>query len=572
MAPSAIMPSPDALSLAEQVAQMVVVRTSGHLFDHEIRYPAWEADRATLHHYIADLGVGGVILLGGSAAEVGLKTQELQTLAQVPLLIAADIEEGVGQRFSGATWFPPPMALADIAKRDLPQAEAYAEAMGAVTAEEALAIGLNWVLAPVADVNNNPENPVINVRAFGDTPEIVAALTTAFVRGAQRQGALTTAKHFPGHGDTAVDSHLELPVLPHDGERLQRVELPPFQSLIDAGVDTVMTAHLTIPALDRQYPATLSDRMLTGLLREQMGFDGLIVTDALIMGAITRTYGPYEAAVLAVEAGADILLMPKDPEGCIKAVVEAVTTGRIAPERIADSVERLWRAKQRVASRLSVPPESCHAWEHVPPPPIYLDPFLRPESQHLVTDILTASTTVVGQVPPCDPQHPGDNLILVDSVVDCPFLNRTAPTISLPAQANYQLQLVDHQGCQRWPQDNILRPTLMQIFLRGNPFRGSAAVSPLVQAWLEALLATNHLRGIVVYGSPYALDYLQTQYLGAPSRTVTASAEAPNLSHRNLPYGFSYGQMAAAQHHLLTALGLGTITTERPTQTVAFTD
>jgi beta-glucosidase len=568
MAPSAIMPSPDALSLAEQVAQMVVVRTSGHLFDHEIRYPAWEADRATLHHYIADLGVGGVILLGGSAAEVGLKTQELQTLAQVPLLIAADIEEGVGQRFSGATWFPPPMALADMAKRDLPQAIAYAEAMGSITAAEALAMGLNWVLAPVADVNNNPENPVINVRAFGDTPEIVAALATAFVRGAQGQGALTTAKHFPGHGDTAVDSHLELPILPHDWERLQRVELPPFQALITAGVDTVMTAHLTIPALDRQYPATLSAPTLTGLLRQKLGFDGLIVTDALIMGAITRTYGPYEAAVLAVEAGADVLLMPKDPEGCINAIVEAVTTGRMTQERIAESVERLWRAKQRVASRLSVPPESCHAWEHIPPPPIHLDPFLRPESQRIVADILANSTTVAGQVQPCNPQHPGDNLIVVDSVVDCPFLNRTAPALTLPAQAHYQLQLVDHQGCQRWPQPHTLRPTVMQIFLRGNPFRGSAAVSALIQTWLEALVAANQLRGLVVYGSPYAFAHLKARYL-RPSDDL--ALDATNGCQTLVPHGFSYGQMAPAQHHLLTALGIGKA---RPTATASsvFTD
>ncbi|MEB3289854.1 MAG: glycoside hydrolase family 3 N-terminal domain-containing protein [Leptolyngbya sp.] len=562
------MPSPDALSLAEQVAQMVVVRASGHLFDHEIRYPAWEADRATLQHYIADLGVGGVILLGGSAAEVGLKTQELQTLAQVPLLMAADIEEGVGQRFSGATWFPPPMALADIAQRDLPRAVAYAEAMGAVTAEEALAIGLNWVLAPVADVNNNPANPVINVRAFGDTPEIVAALTTAFVRGSQRQGVLTTAKHFPGHGDTAVDSHLDLPILPHDRERLQRVELPPFQALIRAGVDTVMTAHLTIPALDRQYPATLSAPTLTGILRQHMGFTGLIVTDALIMGAITRTYGPYEAAVLAVEAGADVLLMPQDPEGCMKAVVEAVTIGRIPPERIADSVERLWRAKQRVASRLSVPPESCHAWEHVPPPPIHVDPFLRPASQRLAIDILTASQRAVGQVPTGDEQHPGDNLIVVDSVVDCPFLNRTTPAITLPAQAHYQLQLVDHQGSQRWPQVETLRPTLMQIFLRGNPFRGSAAMSPLVQAWIEALLTAQCLQGLVVYGSPYVLDSVKTQYLSFLPDPGAASESRP---HPRVPYGFSYGQMAAAQHCLLTALGLAS-TVHPPVQPLAFTD
>ncbi len=573
-APCAIMPSPDALSLSEQVAQMVVVRTSGHLFDHEIRYPAWEADRATLHYYTADLGVGGVILLGGSAAEVGLKAQELQTLARVPLLIAADIEEGVGQRFSGATGFPPPMAMAEIAKRDLLQAAAFAEAMGTVTAEEALAIGLNWVLAPVADVNNNPDNPVINVRAFGDRPEIVTALTTAFVRGAQRQGALTTAKHFPGHGDTAVDSHLKLPILPHDLDRLQRVELPPFQALIAAGVDMVMTAHLMIPALDRQYPATLSDRTLTGLLREKMGFTGLIVTDALIMGAITRTYGPYEAAVLAVEAGADILLMPQDPAGCIKAVVEAVTAGRIPPERIAESVERLWRAKQRVASRLSVPPESCHAWEPILPPPLHLDPFLRPASQRLVTDILTASMTVVGQVLPCDPAHPGDNLIMVDSVVDCPFLNRTTPALTLPAQAHYQLQLVDHQGCQRWPQPDTLRPTFMQIFLRGNPFRGSAALSSLIQAWMEALLQANCLRGVVIYGSPYAFDHLRDLLILASVEPSQASGTPPMTM---LPHGFSYGQMSMAQYHLLTALGLGA--SVRPISTVghsspptAFTD
>lgn len=556
MAPSPVMPSPDALSLAEQVAQMVVVRTSGHLFDHEIRYPAWEADRATLQHYIADLGVGGVILLGGSAAEVGLKTQELQTQAPVPLLIAADIEEGVGQRFSGATWFPPPMALAAIAKRDLPQAQAYAEAMGAVTAEEALAIGLNWVLAPVADVNNNPLNPVINVRAFGDTPEIVATLATAFMRGAQGQGVLTTAKHFPGHGDTALDSHLELPKLPHDWDRLQRIELPPFQALIAAGVDTVMTAHLAIPALDPTFPATLSTATLTDLLRQRLGFEGLIVTDALIMGAITRTHGPYEAAVLAVEAGADVLLMPTDPEGCINAVVEAVTTGRIPPERIAASVERLWRAKQRVVSRLSVPPESCHAWEHIPPPPVQLDPFLKPDSQRLVADILTASMTVVGRISPAEAAAPGNNLILVDSVVDCPFLSRTAPALTLPAQAHYALKLVDHQGCQHWPSPDALRPTVMQVFLRGNPFRGSAAVSPLIQAWMDALIGANCLRGLVVYGSPYVLDSLQHQYLSP------AANPAPTLANNNpttaIPYGFSYGQMAVAQYHLLTALGLGT--------------
>jgi beta-glucosidase len=532
------LPCPDLLSLAEQVAQMVVVRASGHLFDHEIRYPAWEADGATLGHYIGDLGVGGVILLGGSAAEVGLKTEALQAQAAIPLLIAADIEEGVGQRFSGATWFPPPMALAAIAQHNLPQAISYAEAMGSAIATEALAIGLNWILAPVVDVNNNPQNPVINVRAFGDTPEQVMALTTAFLRGAQGHGVLTTAKHFPGHGDTAVDSHLELPVLAHSLERLHRVELPPFAAAIAARVDAVMTAHLHLPVVDARYPATLSAATLTGLLRQQMGFEGLIVTDALIMGAIAHTYGPCEAAVLAVEAGADVLLMPPDPAGCIGAIVAAVATGRITPERISTSVERLWRAKQRVASRLTVGAESSHAWEHIPPPPVQIEALAQPATQHLAASILEASTVSQGRIVPCDQTTPGHNIVIVDDVVDCPALGRTAAALTWPHRYHYQLQLMDHHGCQQWPHAEALKPSLLQVFVRGNPFRGSAAVTPLVEAWIDALLAHNHLRGLVIYGSPYAFDHLRSRL------------------NSTIPYGFTYGQMPRAQQQLLTHLGL----------------
>ena len=208
---------------------MVVVRASGHLFDHQIRYPAWEPGRDRLQYWLQELGVGGVIFVDGSAAEMAARTKLLQSWAKVPLFLAADIEEGVGQRFAGATWFPPPMALGSIANHNLSLAEDYAEKMGAITASEALAIGLNWVLGPVVDVNNNPDNPVINVRSFGDNPETVSNLATAFIRGCQKYPVLTTAKHFPGHGDTALDSHIELPMLPHSAARLAKVELPPFQ-------------------------------------------------------------------------------------------------------------------------------------------------------------------------------------------------------------------------------------------------------------------------------------------------------------------------------------------------------
>ncbi|MCZ0898880.1 beta-glucosidase, partial [Microcoleus sp. HI-ES] len=254
----------DNLSLPELVAQMFVARASGCLFDHQIRYPEWEPTASKLRYYLENLGVGGVILVGGSAAELAIRSHQLQSWAKFPLLLAADIEEGVGQRFAGATWFGPPMAIAEVARHDAGKADRYAEQMGAVTAIEARAIGLNWILAPVVDVNNNPDNPVINVRAFGETPEIVGKLAAAFIRGAGEHPVLTTAKHFPGHGDTAVDSHLELPVLPHSPARLAQVELPPFVEAMAAGVDAVMSAHLLIPAWDAECPATLSRKILIG--------------------------------------------------------------------------------------------------------------------------------------------------------------------------------------------------------------------------------------------------------------------------------------------------------------------
>ncbi|NEP40348.1 MAG: beta-glucosidase, partial [Okeania sp. SIO2H7] len=220
------------MNLAEKVAQMVVVRASGNLFDNQIRYPDWEPPTNKLKYWLQDLGVGGVIFVDGSAIDLATRIQQLQSWSKIPLLLAADIEEGVGQRFAGATWFPPPMALAAIAQTNPKKAIEYAETMGTITAQEAVAIGLNWILAPVVDVNNNPGNPVINIRAFGETTELVGQLATAFIRGTQRYPVLTTAKHFPGHGDTTVDSHFELPVLPHSESRLAEIELLPFVEAI----------------------------------------------------------------------------------------------------------------------------------------------------------------------------------------------------------------------------------------------------------------------------------------------------------------------------------------------------
>ncbi|NJM98468.1 MAG: beta-glucosidase [Phormidesmis sp. RL_2_1] len=529
------LPSPETLSLTAQVAQMMVVRTTGHLFDHEVEYPQWEATNAELEKYIA-LGVGGVILLGGSAAEVGVRTQQLQSLAKYPLLIAADMEEGVGQRFSGATWFAPPMAIGQIARQDLPQALALAQQMGASIAQEALAIGINWLLAPVVDVNNNPANPVINVRAFGETADVVAALTSAFIEGTQRPQnggvLLTSAKHFPGHGDTDVDSHLSLPVLNHSFERLQQLELVPFKRAIAAGVDSIMTAHLRLPMVDLEYPATLSKLTLSGLLRQDLGFDGLIVTDALVMGGITQQYGAAEAAVLAVEAGADVLLMPADVEGAIAAICEAVEAGRISPAHILRSVERIWRAKHKIADLPVTDSFSQHAWQQQAVPPIQLEDMATEPIRTLAAEILQRSQQVthapsqsLGQVISA-PLMPGQNLVLVDDVLHCPFLDRTAPAITLPLQQGYTLALVDGRSAEV-ARLNTGVTTLVQLFIRGNPFRSSHQLSAIAIEYLQAL--GPNLQAVIIYGSPYVWQQIQPIL---PAMT---------------PCVFTYGQMKMAQ-------------------------
>ena len=530
------LPDVESLSLESQIAQLVVVRASGHVFDHQRRYPQWELDQANLQHCVETLGVGGVILLGGSAVEVGVRSQQLQSWAEIPLLMAADIEEGVGQRFAGATHFPPPMSLSAIADQDLALACEHVRQMGAITAQEAIAIGLNWVLAPVVDVNNNADNPVINVRAFGSTPEQVSQLSQAFIAGAQQFPVLTTAKHFPGHGDTAVDSHLHLPEIPHDVNRLEQVELAPFRSAIAHQVDAVMTAHLRVPAYDEKLPATLSPAILTGLLRRDLGFQGLIVTDALIMGAIADRYGPYEAAVMALEAGADVLLMPADPEGTIEAVAEAVRIGRLTPAQIQAAVARIWRAKQKVSNSLTIPPETCHAWEHIPLPPVQLEQLATPAARQTLQNVLSASTTVRGKVTPPSAQEP-HSLILVDDVLATDWLSAKAGAIAIPSAHGYQIRLVDGQTCPLSPLDlDSLPPTLLQIFSRGNPFRGRAGLSEFAAQCFARLNAQNCLLGLAVYGSPYVLASLL--------------AEVP----ADLPYGFTYSQTPEGQAVLLTQL------------------
>ncbi len=331
------LPPVDSLSLHEAVGQLICPTLFGG--DRQGRVYDPVAARNDLERY----GWGGYILFHGSKAEVSERVSDLQEAARIPLLVAADLEHGAGQQVAGLSVFPTAMAFG--AARE----PAHAYELGAWTAREALSVGINWVLAPVADVTNNPLNPIINIRSFGGDPALVARLVEAFVLGCQSQGALACAKHFPGHGDTSTDSHAKLGVVTAERARLAQVELPPFQAAIGAGVASVMTAHLAVPALDApDVPATLSPAILTDLLRRELGFSGLVVTDALVMGGITRTLDPVDAAVLAVRAGCDMLLMPPDPALTFEALYEAARSGRLDERRVYEAAGRVLAAKARL--------------------------------------------------------------------------------------------------------------------------------------------------------------------------------------------------------------------------------
>lgn len=304
-------------------------------------------------HDVQDLHVGGFIVatqgspLGyrkSQAYPVAVLNNEMQAKSKLPLLIGADFERGTAMRLDEGTSFPTQMAIA--AGGEI--ADAYT--MGKITALEARDVGVNWLYAPVSDVNNNPANPIINTRSYGEDPRRVAQFVTAFIRGAEENGALATAKHFPGHGDTSADSHIDLPVIHADRARLDSLELVPFRVAIAAGVGSIMTGHLNVPALepDPNTPATLSHNILTGLLRDQLNFHGLIVTDAMDMGGITVRFAPGEAAIRAVLAGADCLLMPPVPDEAFQALEGAVKSGRISRARLDESVRRILETKARL--------------------------------------------------------------------------------------------------------------------------------------------------------------------------------------------------------------------------------
>lgn len=337
------------LSLPDKVAQLISMACYGEA-------PATRSsDFRRFQHWVRDLHIGGLIVNNRVVAgqvrnaepyAMAVFLNRMQKMSAIPLIVQGDFERGASMRVANTTKFPQNMAYGAAGDVNASRYE------GAETARQARALGVHWVYAPDADVNNNPDNPIINLRSYGEDPQAVAAHVAAYIDGAHsdpKNRVLVTAKHFPGHGDTSVDSHLGLPRVDATRERMERMEFVPFRAAIAHEVDAIMTAHMAVPALEPEdIPATVSHKVLTGILREQLGFQGIIVTDAMDMQGLARQFSSGEAAVRAIEAGADMLLMPPKPEEAINAVVNAVRSGRISRKRLDQSVTKILAAKVRV--------------------------------------------------------------------------------------------------------------------------------------------------------------------------------------------------------------------------------
>lgn len=349
------------MSVDEKIGQLVSVGINASFLNRQ------SAAYKELERQVTQNHIGGIILFRSPVYEAAILMNRMQAAAKRPLLVSADLEAGTGMRFEDAINFPWNMALGASGDTDL------ARRQGAITAREARALGVHQIYAPTVDVNNNADNPVINVRAYGEDPPLVGRLAAAFIEGAQTNGVIATAKHFPGHGDTAVDSHRGLPVINVSRERLNAIELVPFKAAIKAGVGGVMPSHIGLPQLDSTaitplprerivrpvyadekgevmtanatLPATLSPKILTGILRDDLKFNGLIVTDAMDMSGLTIYFDQAEAAVRAVEAGADVLLKPANADDAIRGLRESLKSGRLKERRIEESARKILAAK-----------------------------------------------------------------------------------------------------------------------------------------------------------------------------------------------------------------------------------
>ncbi|MFH1502075.1 MAG: glycoside hydrolase family 3 N-terminal domain-containing protein [Candidatus Eisenbacteria bacterium] len=396
---------------------MMTKRDIAGLFMTHYSDRAWDdpqAERERVRREVSSLGVAGYCVFGGEIGRTGALNAAMEEAAGGPLLVASDLEQGLGQQLLGGTVFPSQMAVGATGSTG------FAEEVGRAVALEARSVGINVVFAPVADVATEPSNPIIGVRAYGASPRATAELVAAYVRGCQSAGVAATAKHFPGHGDTAVDSHIDLPVVTAERNVLDERELVPFRAAIAAGVRVVMTGHIAFPALaGADVPATLAPSIGETLLRGELGFQGLVVTDALLMGAVAKRHGPGDAAVMALAAGADLLLMPEDLGAAVDGVVAAVGSGAVSRERVERSLERIALLKTWLAAARDDAASPGDANARAGSGAAVL-PAAGPAHDELARDVALHAVTLVSNdgVVPIEPGAFASGSVLVAALVD----------------------------------------------------------------------------------------------------------------------------------------------------------
>jgi len=514
------------MTLHEKAAQLVMISFFG-----DAPNPRSEEYQKYLRA-VRNLRVGGMVLVNRvqdgrvrSAEPYAMAAflNRMQKASKVPLLVAGDFERGDSMRLESKTLFPHAMAFAATRDASLSRFE------GEVTARQAIALGVPWILAPVADVNSNPDNPIVNIRSYGEDPEEVAAHVKAFIEGAHSVGpVLVTAKHFPGHGDASVDTHMALAVINAERARLEKIDLAPFRAAIADGVDAVMTAHIVVPALDPSgTPATLSAPILTGLLRKEMEFKGIVASDALDMGGITQHWNAGQAAVKAIEAGADVLLMPANPEEAVTAIANAVRRGAISRERLEDSVVKVLAAKVRVGlnRRRLVNLDTM------------MDDLDTPEDVERVQQIADRAVTLVrneGGVVPLNPAASVSFLVLAESRgsqqgrVLAAEVRKRMPNASITVLDPTTAQ-ADLDQAATSTQNSAL--TVVAAFVSVAAYRGSVALAGGYPTLVNRVLGNGRPVILVALGSPYLLrnfptvgGYLTTYSTVPPSEIAAVKA------------------------------------------------
>ncbi|WP_269616521.1 glycoside hydrolase family 3 N-terminal domain-containing protein [Prochlorococcus marinus] len=519
--------------LRRQVAELFIVRASGFNLDSQRLYPNLEESNSNLKRLLEE-GVGGVIFLGGTVKELEIRCNVLKKWSGKPLLLCADIEEGVGQRFYGGTKFIPPMGIAQIYKKDHNLAISIAEKIGYFTGKEAKYIGLNWLLAPVCDINNNSNNPVINLRAWGEETEPVTSLTCAFHRGVSKSQMLTCAKHFPGHGNSEIDSHLDLPEIENDLSELEKFELIPFRSLINEGVNSIMIGHLLLSKIDPIYPATLSKRLVTDLLRIKLKYDGLVVSDALVMNAISNKYSSGISAVMAFEAGIDLIMMPKDIDEAIDSLTDAFYSEKISLERLHTSRKRRKKQLDLIGNENDLEKKELRHED-------VKNKFLG-DAYRFSNSIIRNSLFVRGEST-IKAEVNDINLIQIDNFDQ--VSNKFLPALNLPKSVGFRNLIIHPLGISPWQDNNkkLLElgqfrnsKILVQLFVRGKPFIGLEYHN---DHWIDAiknLEIEERLSGIIIYGCPYLYDKIK--------KTI----------HDSIPLAYSPSQIEEAQTQILSRI------------------